>query len=334
MQIFRTTIHGCLPANFGGVDDDEKTTYIAPHEMSGWSPGFSRLKPGLQPDIPAHARYSTVAEAFMANSVGEPIVSERPTPRALWRTGLRLLAGDDHLPGPDVLGLGANRHRPRLGTQERCRSELRICRVLVGLRPVRGAQRLAGRHLRPAAGAHPHRAVVVGVHCADGHRGPQGGRHDAGRPGAAGRHSVSFRGGRGGGLSEHYPGPAQLVSDGATRLRPGGGVDVRPDDGRPHAFDLDVPDGRAPPRRAGAGQRSRGAASLAVANRFPAGRAVGHRVVSVLRACGSAIAPNRNPASTRPSWPGSAPGGPPPRPDTPASPGAASLPAATSGCCA
>ena len=74
------------------------------------------------------------------------------------------------------------------------------------------------------------------------------------------------------------------------------------------------------------------AAALAVADCLPAGRAGGRRVVPVLRP----VVPRSPRAEVGRqrgrAWPGSAPGGHPPRPDTPASPGSASSRTATCGC--
>ncbi len=102
---------------------------------------------------------------------------------------------------------------------------------------VRDPQRLAGRRVRAAQGADPHRALVVGLHGAD-----RPDRHARRRTvlgafqfGAwaigplavlIGR-AVPVRHGRGRGVSEHHPGPAQLVSLARAGLCPRSRVDVR-----------------------------------------------------------------------------------------------------------
>ena len=64
-------------------------------------------------------------------------------------------------------GLGRVVDRSRFAPGKHRRPAMGLHRLRLGLRAVRGAQRLAGRRLRPAKGADPHRALVVAVYGAD-----------------------------------------------------------------------------------------------------------------------------------------------------------------------
>ena len=134
--------------------------------------------------------------------------------------------------------------RKELGLKIGRRPGHRAVGVPARLRPVRGADRLPGRPLRPAQDAHPHRPVVVVLLLPDDARRlpvrqRRAGRHD--RPGGPRRLPVPVRRGRGGGVPEHRAGAVQLVPGLAARHGAGGGVDVGPVHGRADAAHLAVP---------------------------------------------------------------------------------------------
>ena len=108
----------------------------------------------------------------MSRTMAQSSPASRLAPEAhagpLHRAPVRRLAVDDHLPGPGVHLVGAVGDHPRLSA---CSSE-------ADLKWVFGAfafayalfevpTRLAGRRLRAAEGADPHRALVVVLHGAD-----------------------------------------------------------------------------------------------------------------------------------------------------------------------
>jgi len=202
-------------------------------------------------------------------------VVRSPHARALRRAGIGLRAVDDHLPGPRLHGLGRQELCPGPRSVGRRRSELGLHRVHPGLCAVRDPQRVAGRRVRAATRAVAHRALVVGLHRLDRadrtlDRRPRPGglpgriaRGDA--SGHADRGAIPVRGGRGGRVSEHYTGIAQLVPLARARVRPGGRVDVRPAHGRIDAPGVDGPGRGDRPAACRAGRRGGRPAAAAAA---------------------------------------------------------------------
>ncbi len=85
-------------------------------------------------------------------------------PHPLHRVGVCGHALDDYLSGPGVHLLCPVVDHRGFGVAKRGRPEVGVLGLCPGLFAVRDAQRLAGRRVRPQAGAYTHRAVVVGLY--------------------------------------------------------------------------------------------------------------------------------------------------------------------------
>ena len=172
----------------------------------------------------------------------------RPHAGPLRRARVRLRPGDDHLSGPCLHRLGGQQVRRCAGPGLRGRAELGTRGFPVGLCAVRGAHRLARRRLWAAPGPDPHCALLVRLHCpdrADRHvrRRARGGPvhartlvdHPLDEPGGD---PVPLRRVRGRGLSQHHAGAAQLAPPEPAGDGPGRRLDVQPAGRRIDALDL------------------------------------------------------------------------------------------------